>query len=254
MHLPAATLIPVQPFTSNFRLQSRPNSSLKVSKSMPEVPFDDVDDDFLLNGEDDDNDDEGMLLPDDMEAEINTAGLQWAEQALTVTQSTIQSLPDLELYSFQVIPNKQRVDIRLDKLTDQYGSPSLDEIEQFSVAFYTKLEEALGEDMAGSIEIEVSSPGAERRLRLPHELLRFSQLPMKVEYIDNDKDDTCSEGKVVTRVMDLVDVDVEVSRWRLADVKANSPGKGRSLNKKMREQVHEINIDKLKRVNLHIDI
>lgn len=224
---------------------------------MPEIPFDDADDDFLLDGDDNNDDDEGMLLPDDMEAEINTAGLPWAEQALAVTQSTIQSLPGLELYSFQVIPNRQRVDIRIDKLTDQYGSPSLDEIEQFSVAFYTKLEESLGEDMAGSIEIEVSSPGAERRLRLPHELLRFSQLPMKVEYIFDNNDDTSNnnEGKVVvTKVMDLVEVDIEVSRWKLADVKANSPGKGRGLNKKMREQVHDINIDKLKRVNLHIDI
>ncbi len=33
--------------------------------------------------------------------------------------------------------------------------------------------------------LEVSSPGAERQLRLPDDLLRFQELPMRVEWVDN---------------------------------------------------------------------
>lgn len=47
-----------------------------------------------------------------------------------------------------------------------------------------------------------------------------------------------------------------VSRWRLADVRANraAAGKGRGLNKKQRETVIEIPAGALRRVNLHLDL
>ncbi len=50
----------------------------------------------------------------------------------------------------------------------------------------TLLQNALGEE-ADQIEFEVSSPGAERQLRLPGELPRFATLPMKVEYVEQQQ-------------------------------------------------------------------
>ncbi len=64
--------------------------------------------------------------------------------------------------------------------------------------------------------------------------------------------------KVDTRVLELESYDPEagLSRWRLADVRVNrqQAGKGRGLTKKQREQVLEIPVGALRRVNLHLDL
>ncbi len=44
------------------------------------------------------------------------------------------------------------------QLEDVYGSPSMDDITSFSREFYAELETALGEEAAGNLQIEVSSP------------------------------------------------------------------------------------------------
>jgi hypothetical protein len=46
----------------------------------------------------------------------------------------------------------------LARSADRYGSPSLEEIGDFSRSFNAALEEALGAEAAGEIEVEVSSP------------------------------------------------------------------------------------------------
>lgn len=85
--------------------------------------------------------------------------------------------------------------------------------------------------------------------------------------------------KVETRILQLAEVQLEapaedgegptegaqpgsssgsggVTRWRLANVRANraAAGKGRGLTKKQREAVFEIPVASLRRVNLHLDI
>ena len=100
------------------------------------------------------------------------------------------------------------------QLEDMYGSPSMDDITDFSREFYAELEAELGEEAAGKLQIEVSSPvrwhcllpsfqasanicatcmhpilccvvrqGAERLVRVPGELLRFQSLPMQARLI-----------------------------------------------------------------------
>ena len=44
------------------------------------------------------------------------------------------------------------------QMEDEYGSPSLEDITSFSRAMSSGLDEALGEEEAGTIEVEVSSP------------------------------------------------------------------------------------------------
>ena len=44
------------------------------------------------------------------------------------------------------------------QVEDQYGSPSLDEVSIFSREFYSSLEAKVGEQAAGKLSVEVSSP------------------------------------------------------------------------------------------------
>lgn len=196
------------------------------------------------------------LLGDEDEEEsvgmgINTAGTDWGEAALAAVRSLLATDDTLDLYSLRAFPGNKRLDIRIDKLTNQYGSPSLDEVGDFSRALYAELESALGEEVAGDIEVEVSSPGAERLVKVPEELERFAELPMRVEY------DGPEEGAdVLSQVLQYQEIsgDGAVTRWKLADVRANRTGKGKPLNKKQRETVIEIDVGAIKQINLHVDI
>jgi ribosome maturation factor RimP len=126
----------------------------------------------------------------------------------------------VELYLFRAIPAQKKLDIRLDKLDDKYGSPSIDDIERwvtaswqigsplqdrrcsqgqvcdarrFSRMMFLEMEALLGLEEAGEVSFEVSSPGAERQLILPQDLARFDELPLRVEY-------TAADGSAVTQV------------------------------------------------------
>ncbi|GAB4821074.1 hypothetical protein N2152v2_008120 [Parachlorella kessleri] len=195
-------------------------------------------------------------LEEDVGQEVSTNNLDWGEKALEVARQLLaeqEAFSELELFSLRAIANGKRLDIRLDKMTDLYGSPSLEDIEAFAQAFTSRMEACLGEEAAGEIEVEVSSPGAERVVRVPGELERFAELPMKVEFHSSEDPE-----KIDTRVFDLVEVDsaAGMSRWRLANVRANRQqgGKGRGMNKKQREQMFEVPVASLRRVNLHLDL
>lgn len=45
-------------------------------------------------------------------------------------------MQNLQLYLFRTLPGSKKVDIRLDKMDDLYGSPSIDDIERFSRALF----------------------------------------------------------------------------------------------------------------------
>jgi len=170
----------------------------------------------------------------------------WGQKALDCALSILQKREDLELYAFRAMSANKRVDIRIDKLTDTYGSPSLDEIGEFSRDFNESLESVIGEEAAGQIEIEVSSPGADRAVKVPDELTRFQSLPMVVRSLDNPD----------SRIFNFVEMKAEdMTVWKYADVKANrSLGKGRGLSKKQKEALIEILVQDLDSVTLHIDL
>lgn len=92
------------------------------------------------------------------DAEIVTNGIDWAETALQAIQDILAEEDDLQLYSLKAIEDSMRLLVSLDKLSDKFGSPTLDEIGDFSLKLNTLLESKLGEEAAGMIEIEVSSP------------------------------------------------------------------------------------------------
>lgn len=209
-----------------------------------------------LSAADDEFLDDWEELEEDMGPELSTGGVDWGEKALAVVQQLLDGdaaaeagLQDIRLFSFRAIPSSKRLDIRLDKLTDQYGSPSLDDVAAFSRHFNAAYEAAVGEAAAGEIEVEVSSAGAERQVRVPAELERFAKLPMRVEYC-------LEEDKVDTKVLSFEshDAAAALTRWRLADVRVNrTGGKGRGLSRKQRDAVYELPLSAIRRVNLHID-
>ena len=169
----------------------------------------------------------------------------WGKKALECVLDILQRDETLEFYSFRAMAGRTCVDIRIDKLTDRFWSPSLEEIGQFSRDFNERFESAIGEEAAGKVEIEVSSPGATRAVKIPDELSRFSSLPMVV----------CSKDEPNPRILDHIDVVDSVSLWKYADVKANrSLGKGRGLTKKQMEMTIQIPLQDLVSVNLHIDL
>eukprot|EP00889_Picochlorum_renovo_P007177 jgi/Picre1/34207/NNA_001681.t1 len=150
----------------------------------------------------------------------------WGQKALDCAQQILENKNELALYVWIA---------------------TLDEIGEFSRDFNQLLESNLGEETAGSIEIEVSSPGAERSVRIPDELLRFKALPMSV----------CSTDAPEPRVFNLQAVleDGTTTVWAYADVRANrSLGKGRGLSKKQKEMEFTIPIENIISVNIHLDV
>lgn len=171
----------------------------------------------------------------------------WGQKALDCAQQVLENKNEFALYAFRAYNASKRIDVRIDKLTDTYGSPTLDEIGEFSRDFNQLLESNLGEEAAGSIEIEVSSPGAERSVKIPDELLRFKALPMAV----------CSTDAPEPRIFNFLSVleDGTTTVWAYADVRANrSMGKGRGLSKKQKEMQFTIPIENIISVNIHLDV
>jgi hypothetical protein len=89
--------------------------------------------------------------------------------------------------------------------------------------------------------------GAERHLRLPEDLQRFGELPLRLEYTDH-------HGTNCSLIGQLQEMDEAsgVSVWAVADVKANAPTKGRGLSKKQRQQRINIAVPNIRVARLYV--
>lgn len=106
---------------------------------------------------------------------------------------------------------------------------------------------------------QVSSPGAERVVRVPDQLMRFKDLPMLVRYEEApSNENTKSSPLVKDSILELESFEIESGKsvWRLANVRANreQAGKGRGLTKKQKEWRAEIPLSSLRLVRLYMDI
>ena len=120
---------------------------------------------------------------------------------------------------------------------------------------------------------QVSSPGAERLVRVPQDLIRFQDLPMFVVYYrlkgaegkksgENGSGGGIDEGEKeqVEEVLALVSVSEEerMTEWRVADVRVNREfyggGKGRPVNKRTRERRLRLGFDELKLVRIFLEM
>lgn len=98
----------------------------------------------------------------------------------------------------------------------------------------------------------MSSPGAERLLRVPEDLDRFKEMPMRVQYLEIDSNQ--HEQKDGAFLVEAIDTETRQCVWKLADVKENrnQAGKGRPLNRKQRDLRIQLPFEAIKRVTLYL--
>ncbi|KAA3453751.1 Ribosome maturation factor RimP [Gossypium australe] len=188
---------------------------------------------------------------------ISLAGTWWDKEALLLAEDVCQSFGgDLGIYAFKTLSNSS-IQVRIERLTNKSGSPSMEDIEAFSVSYRAKLDEAeLARSVAENITLEVSSPGVERVVRIPQDLDRFKDRSLYVKYVTEVADSgKLSEADGVFRLVSF-DMETKCCIWGLADVRINreKAGKGRPLSKKQREWRLETSFDSLRLVRLYSEI
>ncbi|XP_006300530.2 uncharacterized protein LOC17896508 [Capsella rubella] len=219
-----------------------------------------IQDELLMDGEFDEDDDDFEF--DESEEEelyagdggggggIKLAGTLWDKEALTLAEKVCESFDgDLGIYAFKTLPNST-IQVRIERLTNKSGSPTMEDIEAYSTIYRAKLAEAeLAKSIPDNISLEVSSPGVERVVRLPQDLDRYKDRPMYVRYT---KEDTETEGDGIFKLVSF-DVENKSCVWGIADIRVNreKAGKGRPLNKKQREWRLETAFESLRLVRLH---
>lgn len=227
----------------------------------------DDDDDIIYDDEDDDDDD--YSFEDDFETDdenelyvgdggagggISLAGTWWDKEALDLAEQVSASFDDdLKIYAFKTAANLT-IRVRIEKMSTRYGSPTIDDIEAYTIAYRSKLDDA---ESAGkipkNISLEVSSPGVDRVVRVPEELERFKERAMYVRYTTtSDETAAPQEGDGVLKLI-AYDMDLRECTWGIADVKINrqQAGKGRPLSKKQREWRLQTPFESLKLVRLY---
>jgi len=146
--------------------------SAKAAEKVDEGVDFQVDEDIEMDDNVDFGDDEDWSDDDDLGYDyaraVDTSDQAWGKTAWECANNALEicreEIGDIEVYSFRVNPANYRVYIRLDKMKDRYGSPSMDDIVLFTRKLNALLEE---NDAPPEIELEVSSPGAERVVRVP---------------------------------------------------------------------------------------
>ncbi|CAN6843995.1 unnamed protein product [Brassica oleracea var. botrytis] len=181
-------------------------------------------------------------------------GVPWGERVLSIASQVLkESEKDLQLFAFRTSP-RGYVYIRLDKPSHEYGCPSMDELEEFSREYKKRLDDAgdaqvVPEDLA----LEVSSPGAERLLKVPEDLHRFKEMPMTVSY--EEEANSRKTVKSTVLLLESVDAESEICIWKLADVRENRDpeSKGRPLSRKQKDLRFKLPFSVHMMITLYLD-
>ncbi|KAL2226109.1 uncharacterized protein LOC105160119 [Sesamum indicum] len=242
-----ASFAPVRRFhaTSSFSEDTRQDSVDALDDSNGEVePIDSWEEEDEAEPEVGDGSDGGGVV---------LQNCPWGERALSIAQDVLLEFgEEMKLFAFKTSP-RGYIYVRLDKLSNEYGCPSMEEIESFSRQYKKKLDEigARGE-IPDDLALEVSSPGADRLLRVPDDLLRFRDMPMVVSYLQ-DSDSRCTEKNGVY-FLDTIETESRCCVWKLADVRENRDpsAKGRPLSRKQKDCRLKLPYDMIKWVTLYI--
>jgi ribosome maturation factor RimP len=208
-----------------------------------------------------------LEIPGTILVGTNAVGTQVYEAAeKAISQLMEDQGVNLAIFSFGFEASQGKAYLRLDKLDNKYGSPTLDEIDMVSRKYGEVLAQELGEAVADDIEVEVSSPGAERQLVIPQDLTRFGDLALCVELpkdsfelegveVKKSKNDMHTTIKVV---MEVRDVSSEREEVELAPVKSkvNENTFGRKTWNKILKSKKTLTIgyQQVTRVNIHLEI
>ncbi|KAJ4831829.1 hypothetical protein Tsubulata_010202 [Turnera subulata] len=208
--------------------------------------------------EDDDEDDVLNLYAGDGAGGggVKLAGTWWDKEVLRIAKEVCLSFGgEFKLYAFKTLPNSV-VRVRIECLSHKTGSPTMQDLEAFTVAYRARLDEAeLAKTIPDNIYLEVSSPGSDRVVQVPEELDRFKDQNMYVKYVEvGTEQDSLSESIGVFRLISF-DMEEKCCTWGLANVRVNreKAGKGRKLNKKQREWRLDTSFDSLRLVRLYSD-
>lgn len=179
----------------------------------------------------------------------------WGERVLSVALEVLPQFEDIDLHAFRVSP-KGYIYARLDKLTHEYGCPTAEEINKFVTVYKERLDE-IGEsgEIPDDLGLQVSSPGAERLLRVPDDLDRFKDIPMCVSFFEDNPDSKRRQQSEKVMLLDSVDVESQQCIWKLANVRENRDveSKGRPLSRKQRDWRLTLSYGSIERVTLYID-
>ncbi|KAF8714112.1 hypothetical protein HU200_028117 [Digitaria exilis] len=186
--------------------------------------------------------------------------VKWGERALAAAREVLAGHfgDDVAMFAFKVSP-KGYVYVRLDKLTNMYGCPDMEEIESFNRLYKQKLDEIIESgEIPLDLALEVSSPGAERLLKVPEDLDRFKDMAMRVQYLVEGDNDLVSKQNLLKDgifLLESVDTQAEHCVWKLADVRENraEAGKGRPLNRKQKDWRLQTSFTSVKKVTLYLD-
>ncbi|KAL6269083.1 hypothetical protein ACE6H2_025994 [Prunus campanulata] len=87
---------------------------------------------------------------------ISLAGVWWDNKALEIAEEVILSFDaDLKIYAFKMLPNFT-IQVRIEKLLNRSGSPSMEDIEAFSRTYRARLDEAeLAKSVPKNLSLEV---------------------------------------------------------------------------------------------------
>ncbi|XP_058749544.1 uncharacterized protein LOC131622527 isoform X2 [Vicia villosa] len=245
----------IQEVPSDEEVEEDDEFEYEIDEDMDDVSDSDEDEDEYFDEEED------SVLPyagdGGAGGGISLAGTWWDKKALAVAKEVTMSFDgDLQIYAFKTLANST-VQVRIEKLSNKSGSPTMEDIEAFSTTYRAKLDEAeLAKFIPENLSLEVSSPGVERIVRIPDDLDRFKERPMYVKYItEDDSDNPSAEGDGVFK-LESFDMETKYCTWSLANVRVNreKAGKGKPLNKKQREWRLSTPFSSLLFVRLHSDI
>ncbi|KAJ4867808.1 hypothetical protein Rs2_50643 [Raphanus sativus] len=131
---------------------------------------------------------------------------------------------ELGIYAFKTLPNST-IQVRIERLSNKSGSPTMEDIEAYSTTYRAKLSEAeLAKTVPDNISLEVSSPGVERVVRVPQDLDRYKDRSMYVRYVNEEAE---RDGDGIFRLVSF-DVEAKSCVWGVADIRVNreKAGKG----------------------------
>ncbi|PWA98657.1 ribosome maturation factor RimP [Artemisia annua] len=178
----------------------------------------------------------------------------WGQKVLSIAQEVLlQYGDDIEIFAFKTSP-RGYIYVRLDRLCNEYGCPSIEDIKSYNNEYKKRLDEAGAKgDIPNDLAVEVSSPGADRLLRIPGDLQRFKDMAMRVKYVEDDN--PRSKEKEGVYFLVSTEAESESSVWKLADVKENRDpkAKGRPMSRKLKDWRLELPYEKLKQVTLYLD-
>ncbi|XP_012464664.1 uncharacterized protein LOC105783638 [Gossypium raimondii] len=179
-------------------------------------------------------------------------GVPWGESALSIAHEALKLFSDdIKLYAFKTTP-RGYIYVRLDKLSDEYGCPSMEELQSYSQEYKKRLDEAgQRREIPDDLALQVSSPGAERILKVPDDLDRFKDMAMRVCYIEDAGSNYTEKSGVF--LLDLVEEENCV--WKLAEVKENRDpnSKGRPFSRKQKDWRLKLPFDKHKMIMLYLE-